>query len=277
MADRHRTLTTLLTAAVTAVWALAAPAVSFAARPSELVQLKRSTEAGDPLAQFNYGQRLGDSDAREQLAWFLKAAEQGYAPAQDAVGAHYDRTFLAEPKKKQLVAIREAVRWTSRAAYQGWPAAQMRLARYFETGTGSLGRDPVLATMWIQIAVDNPSSSFGERMMASMHRDRINEHMSADNIAEGQRLASEFRYPDRDLLNPIETRLLVAGLNLTAIYRRNSHASATVNHQLFTPGETKDVDVDAHTVGLTCVTIQTTSARLKVNGTASEVTLELRK
>ena len=117
MADRRRTLTTLLTAAVTAAWMLATPVVGFAARPSELVQLKRAAEAGDPLAQFTYGQRLGDSDAQEQLAWFLKAAEQGYAPAQDAVGAHYDRASLSEPKKKQLVTIREAVRWTSRAAY----------------------------------------------------------------------------------------------------------------------------------------------------------------
>lgn len=266
----------LLTATVLAAGALATPIASHAARDPELAQLKRAAEKGDALAQFSYGQRVAASDPREQLKWYLRAAEQGYAPAQDATGILYERLALDEPAKKQSAAMREAVRWSSRAAYQGWPAAQVRLARYFATGSG-VEKDPVIACMWAQMAVDNPSASFEERMLASSARDRIFEPISPDNVAEGQRLAGEFRYPEVSQLNPIETRLLVAALNLSAIYRRNRNASATVNRELFTTGETKEVDVDAHTVNLTCVAIDATTARFKVAGTQTEVTLELRK
>ena len=86
-----------------------------------------------------------------------------------------------------------------------------------------------------------------------------------------------FQYPDVTQLNPIEARLLASALNLTSIYRRKAHASATVNRQLFKPGESKDVEVDAHIVGLTCIAIEPTSARFKVSGTTTEVVLELRK
>lgn len=269
----NSTLKILLIAAAAAAGVMAAPVRTVAAIPPELAQLKRAAEAGSAIAQFNYGQRVANE--KEQLAWLARSAGQGFTLAQDALGAHFDRAFLFDPKKKPAL-IREAVRWTSRAAYQGFPPAQVRLSKFFETGAG-VGRDPVIAAMWIQLAIDNPKTSFGERMMASMNRDALLAHTSPDNLAEGQRLAAEFTYPRATLLNPIEERLLVAGLTLTEIYRHNENVSAEVNHELIRPGETKDITLDEHSVSLTCIAIGAASARFRVTGTETEITVEQKK
>lgn len=268
----HPTLRIILFATAAALL-LTAATRTLAANPPDLAQLKRAAESGDAAAQLDYGARL--SNQKEQFAWYLRAAEQGYASAQDAVGSHYESVYLFDAKKRPA-SIHEAVRWTSRAAYQGLPAAQMRLSKFFETGAG-VGRDPVIACMWMQLALDNPHATFGERMMANMKRDRLIAHTSPENIAEGERLAGEFTYPKSGQLNPIEVRLLVDGLTLAELYRRNENASVTVNRQFFTIGESKEVNVDDHSVALTCLAIATRSARFKVGGTDSQITLELRK
>jgi TPR repeat protein len=60
-------------------------------------------------------------DYAEAMAWFRKAAERGYAPAQYNLGKMY--------LKGQGVAVdrEEARKWLTRAADAGYPAAKKAL------------------------------------------------------------------------------------------------------------------------------------------------------
>ncbi len=90
--------------------------------------LLRRARAGDAAAQFEHGRRLltGQhrlhADEAHAPAWFRLAAEQGYAPAQAALGACYEAGLGVEPSDE------EARRWYTKAAAQGSPIAAMHLA-----------------------------------------------------------------------------------------------------------------------------------------------------
>jgi hypothetical protein len=64
----------------------------------DLAQLKLAAEAGNAVAEFDYGGRIYDQ--QERFAWLLKSAEQGYAPAQDATATLLSRPYTSDPKKK---------------------------------------------------------------------------------------------------------------------------------------------------------------------------------
>ncbi|MBI5040293.1 MAG: sel1 repeat family protein, partial [Gammaproteobacteria bacterium] len=97
-------------------------------------------EAGDVDAQFGLGVIYNDAmgvpqDYAEANYWFLRAAEQDYAPAQFNLGnAYKNGTGMAlDPAM--------AVRWWRKAAEQGFMPAQFNLGSALLEGIGT-PRDP---------------------------------------------------------------------------------------------------------------------------------------
>ena len=91
---------------------------------------------GDFIAQFYLGfmheHGRGVPHNREKaIAWYTKAAEQGYAPAQNDLGVMYVR-FWEEPvlsgKKSVITPFERALKWFNKAAQQDNPTAQFNLA-----------------------------------------------------------------------------------------------------------------------------------------------------
>lgn len=91
---------------------------------------------GDPVAQFclgyMYKHGLGvPSDPQRVIEWYTKAAEQGYAPAQNNLGLMYERIgeqALILGKESGIGTLTKALRWFHDAAKQGNPAAQLNAA-----------------------------------------------------------------------------------------------------------------------------------------------------
>ena len=75
------------------------------------------------------------------VKWYSKAAEQGWAPAQYAVGYMYSQG-KGVPQNDF-----EAVKWYSKAAEQGYPNAQYDLALKYENGLG-VNKDYNEAIKW---------------------------------------------------------------------------------------------------------------------------------
>ena len=108
--------------------------------------------------------------------------EQGDAFAQSWLGNAYrtGNKLVGVPKD-----IAEAVRLKRLAAEQGyWPAKQ-DLGRMYRTGEG-VPRDYVLAYMWYNLAAAQMP------FVIAGTRDRLEEQMTREQIAEAQRLSTEW-------------------------------------------------------------------------------------
>ena len=164
------------------------------------------------------GEGVPQDDA-EAVAWYRKAAEQGYAPAQSNLGFMYD-----EGKGVPQDDV-EAIDWYRKAAEQCSAVAQFNLGVMYTSGEGVLqddaaavtwfreaaeqgdaqaqftlgvmyandrGRPPnyVEAHMWLNLAVTR--STGAERTRSVTARDKVAERMTLADLSEAQRRAREW-------------------------------------------------------------------------------------
>ncbi len=123
------------------------------------------------------------SQTEEQdLETLRSAAEQGDAEVQFNLGLMYEQG-QGVPQD-----YAEAVRWYRLAAEQGFTAAQVNLGMMYAQGRG-VSQDRVAAHMWLSLAVAQASDADRDTFVEA--RDAIAEEMSAEQIAEAQRLARE--------------------------------------------------------------------------------------
>ena len=79
----------------------------------------------------------------------------------------------------------EAIGWYRAAAEQGYADAQYNLGYMYGTGQG-VPEDIVLAYMWWNLAAAQGNET------AQMNKDRLEQSMTREQIAEGQRLSREW-------------------------------------------------------------------------------------
>ena len=131
---------------------------------SDFTVLSSHAESGDREAQYWLGLlydegRIVPKDAEQAERWFLKSADQGYVPAQRALGIVYwkdDRVKAAswlqqaaqhgDSDAQFLLGIayeegsfgttnyKEALNWLQKSAKQGHPDAQVALGQMYENG-----------------------------------------------------------------------------------------------------------------------------------------------
>lgn len=106
----------------------------------------RDAGLGDPGAQFILGRMFEQGegvkrDEKRALAWYLKAARQGYDFAQYYVGHMY---YKGLGTKRDY---HEAYLWTLKAAHQGFVPAYYNLGLQYQYGDG-VKQNPVQAVSW---------------------------------------------------------------------------------------------------------------------------------
>jgi uncharacterized protein len=146
-------------------------------------------DGGNAEAQFDVGMLyyagVGAPQNYSQAAlWFRKAADQGQASAQAFLGKMYaDGHGVRRDYAQALIWLREA-------ASQGGAAGQSFLGALYADGRG-VPQDYVQAHMWFNLAASGASA--GElHDGAVMARDTMAAKMTPAQIAEAQRLASEW-------------------------------------------------------------------------------------
>jgi len=198
---------------------------------------RQAAEHGLAIAQFTLGTiyRTGKgvpkADA-EAAKWFQKAAEQGDARAQWLLGHMYT---TGEGLKQDSG---EAARWFRRAADHGLPEAQTSLGRMLAEGDG-VPKDGADAVMWFRKAAGQ-GDAFGQYLLGGAYlwgegvpvnytlayawsslaaasgfeaakelRDVLAEKMTREQIAEAQKIASDFR-PKKWTTEPQGQQALIA-------------------------------------------------------------------
>jgi TPR repeat protein len=124
-------------------------------------------------------------DYATAMSWYQKAADQGNAPAQFNLGFMYFNG-LGVPQDYAT-----AMSWYRRAADQGNTAAQLNLGVMYLEGEGA-PQDYVSAYMWFNLAaVAIPTVELPN--VAAAYRNEVAEKMTPEQVAEGQRLAREWK------------------------------------------------------------------------------------
>ena len=158
---------------------------------------RKSAERGFGAAQYNlalcYDKGNGVSqNCAEAAIWYRKAAEQGMAIAQDSLGFDFESGNGVPQDYK------EAAKWYRQAAQQGDAAGQAILGGFYALGHG-VAEDYIEAYKWLNLAAAQDTN------YVSM-RDLIRVTMTIEQIAEGQRLAREFKPMKSAELDPFQPR-----------------------------------------------------------------------
>jgi TPR repeat protein len=114
------------------------------------------------------------------VKWFRLAAEQGYVGTQYILGRMYDDGD-GVPKNDA-----EAVKWYGLAAEQGYADAQLSLGFMYAEGEG-VPANYVEAYKWWAL------SAAQGNVMAKQSRDILRGIMTPAQIADGQKLAAEWK------------------------------------------------------------------------------------
>ena len=156
--------------------------------PQDYVQavywLRKAAEQGDAIAQYFLGRAYQNGEGVPQdylqaANWFRKSAEQGNDSAQTTLGRAYRN---GEGVPQDYV---QAAQWFRKAAEQGADTAQTALGLAYMDGEG-VPQDFVLGYAWLNIA----ASQFP---LARSARDTAAERLSPTQLAEAQRLSSNWR------------------------------------------------------------------------------------
>ena len=151
--------------------------------------LRLAADQGYALAEYNLGVMYDNGrgvlqDDAEATRWFRLAADQGFIPAQHKLGVMYE-TGRGVPQDSA-----EAVRWYRLAADQGWAEAQHYLGVMYAAGLG-VPQDYVAAHMWLNLAATQASAADSDAVIEG--REVVEAEMTAEQIAEAQRLAREWK------------------------------------------------------------------------------------
>lgn len=230
--------------------------------PPDLPKLRAAAEAGDPKAQFEYAKSLPASHGAEQLDWFYRAARAGYAPAQEALGSHFASAALAHPERR-AADLREAVRWSSRAAFAGIYTAQLRIAQFYRQGE-ALPHDLVSAYIWMRLGVNR--SPYGIIYQSSLAQ--LIGEMAPGQRAEADERLRKFQVKVSAGLNPVEADLIFTQLHLDAAPAASGAPQAVINGVPFASGETKELKLDGESVRLVCFSINEKSVLVSLAGTS---------
>jgi TPR repeat protein len=146
---------------------------------------RKAAEQNYALAQYNLGRCLYAGkgvakDYKEAVRWFRRAAEQNYGWAQCNLGLCY---YRGEGVAKDY---NEAMNWYRKAAAQNDATAQYNLGVYYGMGQG-VAKDYVEAYKWSLLAAGQGYENARNNVTA------LENAMSREQIAEGQRLARNFK------------------------------------------------------------------------------------
>jgi TPR repeat protein len=138
-------------------------------------------EADLQLGQLYYSGDVGiDKNYPEAAKWLTKAAEHGKLWAQNTLGVMYEEGYGVDKDPKQ------AFNWFQRAAERGDAKAQSNLGHLYAEGIG-VEKDLVKAYQWLTIAAQQGEITAPKMLVG------VAPVLTPDQIAEGKRLAAEWR------------------------------------------------------------------------------------
>lgn len=141
-----------------------------------------------------------DQEPAEAFKWALLASKQGDACSQHTLGVLYEQGFSS-----QKANIKEAVKWLTKSADQGYDMAQERLFEMYYDGDG-VPKDYEKAIKWIkEIAKNDKHDSGAQYQLAMMYEN-------------GEGVTKDYKQMIKWLIKAAENDSKQAQMNLGVIY-----------------------------------------------------------
>ena len=155
--------------------------------PQAMLLYRRAADMGYAPAQNNLGvmfeTKAGTERSYKDAAiWYRKAAAQGNAPAQFNLGLMYYIGRGSDVPRS----FKEAAAWYLKAAEQGYAPAQNSLARMYEYGQG-MPVSLMQAYMWYSLASETGNEAF------KANRQAIEVKLAPDMLEQAKAMAREWR------------------------------------------------------------------------------------
>lgn len=167
---------------------------------SEGVQwLQKAAEDGSAIAEYllgswyEYGGTLVPANPAKGLMWLRKSAAQGFSgfSAQMTLGEMY---FKGHHVKQNYV---EAAKWYRLAAKEGFSSPELKLGMIYCQGVTP---DYMKAYKWFSLSKDDSCPTFPNYARATRLMAMLTPKLTATQIAEANREASEWLTTDREWL-----------------------------------------------------------------------------
>ena len=157
-----------------------------------LAEWQPLAEAGDARGQFWLAKMYSTGSGVEMnddlaIKWYSLAAEQGHAEAQCNLAVMYQNGWGVTQSED------EAIKLFNPSAEQGVTEAMMALGRHYENDFSD-DYDPVLAYKWYGLAQVMGDFNAGSK------RDVLAEHMTVEQIVEGDGLIETWSTSNAELL-----------------------------------------------------------------------------
>lgn len=150
------------------------------ATPQSIAHLLDDAQFGDVMAQYQVGRWCVDSADPDQvtvgLAWWQKAADQGYGEASLALAVHALDDKATAPDDGRIL------NWLDMAAHADYAAAQARLSRLYLDGR-RVTRDDVAAYQWLSLAARRPDADDDDKAQIDALAARLSPAQMADATA----------------------------------------------------------------------------------------------
>jgi len=159
--------------------------------------LRRAAEQGLADAQvelgkcYSTGEGIGENPVAA-ATWFRKAADQNFPAGQYALGNCYFEGYGVTKD------IPEGVTWTRKAAEQGLPEAENGFGMCYAKGKG-VAQDYLEAYKWFNLAAAQGGEHNTE---AHINLSMAERAMTPEQIAQGQKLARDFKPHSTDTASP---------------------------------------------------------------------------
>jgi len=260
----------LLLVATIATGQTAASKAVTAQGSEDVGNLKVQAERGVPLAQVKLADAyLANSRPMDARRWYAAAAEQNSAEGQFQLG-NLLLTGRLSPLREQSITADPvaALPWIYAAATNGHKGAWRSLAHCLQTGSNCATNLPE-AYAWFTLladAGDNPARTEMNRLALDLPSEAI---QAGKSIFAGMKAG---RWPPPP---PAENSRLARWLRLQGVSISPREKLAIVGHRTLAEGEQGHVNVGGQFVKVTCLSIDSNSVEVQVEGETLPRTLRI--
>jgi hypothetical protein len=231
--------------------------------------LKIQAERGDAPAQIKLAQAyLANLKPAEAVRWYEAAAGQNSAEGQFQLGSLLlNGRSGALPEQNVVADPNAALNWIYRAATNGHRGAWRSLAQCRQKGNGCAANLPE-AYAWLTLLADAGD------IQGRTEMNRLALDLSLPDIQDGKTIFARMKAGHWPAPPPFEIPRIEGFLRIQGVSISTKEKLVILGNRTLAEGEKTYLNLDGQFVGLTCLSIDSNSVQIQIEGESKPRTLK---